>query len=301
MKRGIYTLLCTLVIVSASPLASARVETAPSSALGKADTAVASAIGPMALHLNPAGMAQVRQYAMEVGYNFLEDGPGHVLVASAVDSKTNPALAMGVSYAHIFSEQNGRDRDGFGVRAGLGTGYRNQSFGFSLGVSGYMLKLTRGLADDEENEETDDIDNISMDAGVILEIMQRFRMGFVARNLFHTDDARMLEEPNAEKSLGVGLAAGVDMLELSVDADFGVNEKWTDVRVGAQYLLMGAMVLRLGASFEDVENVLGQQRKDIAFGVGYVSPVVAADLGMRLPLDDNDNVVFSAGVRYFLP
>ena len=60
-------------------------------------------------------------------------------------------------------------------------------------------------------------------------------------------------------------------------------------------------MVRAGANFEDVDGPEEEMRRDVAFGVGYVSTLVAADLGMRLPLEDDDNVMFSAGVRYFLP
>ncbi|MEC9072696.1 MAG: hypothetical protein VX938_09970 [Myxococcota bacterium] len=302
MRRPIMaTAVCAGLLFVMAGTASARHETAPSSALGMGDTANASAVGPAALHLNPAGMSQARQYAFEVGYNFFENGPGHALVASAVDSKKNPALSMGVSYAHLISERNGADREGYAVRSGLGTGFHNQTFGMSVGVSGNMLRITNGAKDDDENGESDDLDNISMDAGVILDFFHRFRIGCVGRNLFHTEDEKMLLERDSGKEIGAGLAVAIKTLELSFDMDFGMDEKWTDYRVGGQWLLMGALVLRTGFTMEEVRDGTGERRNHLAAGVGYVSQIVAADLAMKAPLDESGEVIFSAGFRYFLP
>ena len=224
-----------------------------------------------------------------------------MLVASAVDSKTNPALAMGVSYAHLISEREGLDREGYAVRSGLGTGFHNETFGMSVGVSGYLLRLTNGAKDDDDNKEADDLNNISMDAGVILDFFHRFRIGCVGRNLFHTEDEKMLLERESAKELGAGLAFAIKTLELSVDLDFGLEEKWMDYRVGGQWLLFGAFVLRSGLAFEEVRDGSGERRKHLAAGVGYVSQIIAADLAMQAPLDESGDVVFSAGLRYFLP
>ena len=54
-------------------------------------------------------------------------------------------------------------------------------------------------------------------------------------------------------------------------------------------------------AFEQVRGGQGEHVKHLAVGVGYVSQIVAADLAMRAPLDDDGAVIFSAGMRYFLP
>ena len=171
----------------------------------------------------------------------------------------------------------------------------------SVGVSGYMLRLTNGLKDDDDNGEADDLNNISMDAGLIMDFVHRIRLGFVARNLFHTEDVKMAAELESEKELGAGIAVSLNKLELSFDADFGVDDNWTDYRVGGQWLLFGTFVLRSGIAFEQVRGGQGEHVKHLAVGVGYVSQIVAADLAMRAPLDDDGAVIFSAGMRYFLP
>jgi hypothetical protein len=96
----------------AAPPAAAREDGAPAAALGLADAVRSSATGAAGLYFNPAGMGLNHQYSFEAGYSFTKDQPGHAVGASAVDSKTNPALAMGMAYTFITSEEGGGSRSG---------------------------------------------------------------------------------------------------------------------------------------------------------------------------------------------
>ncbi|MDP6945454.1 MAG: hypothetical protein QF464_15000, partial [Myxococcota bacterium] len=118
------------VLLLAAPTTLAREEGAPASALGSADAVRATSTGTAGLYFNPAGMGLLNQYSVEAGYTYSGNLDAHAFGASAVDAKTNQALAMGVGYTFLVGEENGHGRDGHQVRGGLASGWDFGNFGF---------------------------------------------------------------------------------------------------------------------------------------------------------------------------
>jgi hypothetical protein len=280
-------LICFSMLVSmVGNHAMAREEGAPAAALGLGDAVRATAVGTSGLYFNPAGMGLVNQYAVEAGYSFSGDGSGHALGASAVDSRTNGALAMGVAYAFLLGNDNGYERDGHQVRAALAAGHQWEGFAIRAGVGGRYLNLDRA--------KLNDFHFFTLDAGLVLEIVGMFRIAAVGHNLI---DTKSSESP---RSIGFGAAVSLSALQLSFDAELDMQTDPNDLLprygVGLQYLFGGVIVARAGFG---MGGRIDQQ--DLSMGLGYVSQMLAGDVSFSKRIDGPDGMVLSLAFRYFLP
>lgn len=275
--------------------AQAREDGAPAAALGAGDAVRASATGAAGLYFNPAGMGMNHQYSFEAGYSYTRDQPGHAVGASAVDSKTNPALAMGMAYTFITSEEGGGSRSGHRIRGGLAAGHAWDSVAFSVGVGIHYLNLKREFAAlaDPLNK---DPSFLTIDAGVIIEVMRVVRLGVVGQNLI---DTKTVSE--APRKVGIGLTAILGKVEISFDTDLDLqtapnNKPTPSYAFGTQALLGGSVVTRTGFV---LDNILDEKR--LTMGLGYVSKVVAGDIGVAKAVDRKGAWMLSVGLRYFMP
>ncbi len=304
--KGIPALIAVVLLTSATSSAWAREEGAPASALGLSDAVRAAATGTSGLFFNPAGMGLISQYAVEAGYTFAPNLDGHSFGAYAVDSRTNQALAFGSGYNYILSEEVGldpegnpikRSRDGHQVRAGIASGWDWESFGFRAGVGVRYQNLTVGWEDNPDNGQHDDVEFFTLDAGLVFDIVRMFRIAVTAHNLIDTGaNARA----SAPRSIGLGAAALFDAFQISFDVDLDIMSKSGGVVpsyfAGAQYLIAGMVVARAGFGYRGIDA-----DKSLSAGVGYVSETIAADVSFSKSLDNADEAIVSASVRYFLP
>jgi hypothetical protein len=293
--------------------AQARPDGASVMALGLADAVGGSPVGSNALFFNPAGMTLVKQYAVEGSYVYTEASKGHGLTASAVDSKTNPVLGLGVAYTQIDTVFGGLDRKGNSIRGGVSGGHSTRGFGFHLGVAVNYTKLQLGEADltaaevealddeDKEIPQVDDVEFTTMDAGLIIQVVPTVRLAVVARNLLDTSAGGRDRQPDERPlEIATGCTLGFQQFELTFDADMDLetdpDKTIVTYKVGTQFLLSGAVVVRGGFSADGHDD-----HERLGFGLGYVDRIMAVDLGMRATVDVGDG--FDAGVsfRYFLP
>ena len=285
--------VCVLVMASQAH-GQLRDDGAPASALGSADAVTGNATGTSALYFNPAGMSRLQQYAIESGYNFASGIEGHTFTASAVDSKTNGNIAMGLGYAYVSSILSGEDRDGNTIRGGLSTGYRTKEFSIFAGVGGKYSALTRGGEDTDTIVGTADVEYFTLDAGLMAEFAGVFTLGLVGRNLI---DSKSLQE--APRTIGVGL--GGQFKEFSISGDLNVDiqsqeEAVLSYAAAIQLLIQSAIVVRIGYNGGGLTKT-----NYISGGLSYVSKLMGADLAFRQSVDGDSETSFSLGVKVFLP
>jgi hypothetical protein len=285
-RRGIVSLLSAVLIVTAAPSTLAREDGAPAAALGTADSVRATAVGAAGLYFNPAGMGIASQYAIEAGYSYSDTMKAHAVGAAAVDSKTNQAFAMGVGYTFLLGQGEGFERDGHQIRGGLAGGWDFGGVEFRVGVGGRYLTLDR-LAGSDPNFFT-------LDAGIIVEVMQMFRVGLVGQNLIDT------KTEYAPRQLGAGAAFTYEAFQASFDVNLDLqtdpDNLFAQYSGGLQYLFGGIVVARAGVSFGGLED-----HTSVAFGLGYVSTTLALDAGFSTYVDISGGALFSMSLRYFLP
>ena len=278
------TLALSLLIVT--PSADAREDGAPAAALGTADAVRATAVGASGLYFNPAGMGIASQYAIEAGYSYSDAMQSHAIGAAAVDSKTNQAFAMGVGYTFLLGQGEGFERDGHQIRGGLAGGWDFGEVEFRVGVGARYLTLDR-LAGSDPNFFT-------LDAGIIVEVMQMFRVGIVGQNLIDT------KSDYAPQQLGVGAAFNYDAFQASFDVNLDLqtdpDNLFPQYSAGLQYLIAGIVVARAGVTMGGIED-----HTAVAFGLGYVSTSLAVDAAFSTYADVSGGTLFSMSLRYFLP
>lgn len=284
--RGLLGTLTALLILTLTPSTMAREDGAPAAALGTADSVRATAVGASGLYFNPAGMGIASQYAIEAGYSYSDAMQSHAVGAAAVDSKTNQAFAMGVGYTFLLGQGEGYERDGHQIRAGLAGGWDFGEVEFRVGVGGRYLTLDR-LAGSDPNFFT-------LDAGIIIEVMQMFRVGLVGQNLIDT------KTEYAPRQLGTGAAFTYESFQASFDVNLDLQTDpenlFPHYSAGLQYLFGGVVVARAGVSFGGIED-----HTSVAFGVGYISTSLAVDAAFSTYTDISGGSLFSMSLRYFLP
>ena len=289
----IIMLACVMLPVHAH----AREEGAPAAALGIGDAVRATATGASGLFFNPAGIGLLSQYSIEAGYTFTDDMAGHALGASAVDSKTNAALAMGVGYAFLMGEEDSVQRQGHQVRGAISSGWRWEDFAFRVGVGGRYLTLDNTALGGEQF--------FTLDAGLVMEIVRMFRIGVSAQNLVDTRtgahrNAGLAANPRAPRQLGAGAALTIQAFQASFDATMDLqtdpNNLFVQYAVGAQYLIANMVVMRAGFQLGGYDD-----HQTVTFGAGYVSDMLAADVSVAKRVDRDGGIVASFAFRYFLP
>lgn len=286
--------------VAPSPaLARAREDGAPAQAMGTADAVTSSATGSSALFSNPAGMSRLQQYVLTTGYAFSNALSGHAVTVGAVDSATNGVVAMGGTYTYLTSKVGGLRRKGHDVRFGLSSGFRGQDFSLFVGVAGRYDAIVVGRADTAGNAEHNDPKFFTLDAGLILQVGQMFRLGFAAQNLL---DTKAVAE--APRRLRVGAGLQLDAFELTFDTDIDLQSQPAgggkgpvlSYAAGAQYLIAQIVVARAGFRYDGLD-----QNKRLTLGAGYVSRTFGVDVGFAQSLDEGADTAFTLGVNVFLP
>lgn len=299
------TLLLALILLattagSASAQSSAqrnrrdRPEGAPAYALALGDAVRASAVDTGALYFNPAGMSLVRHYALQGGYHWQGDGPGHALDLAVVDSKTNRRLAMGLAYSHIFNEDALGKREGDRVRFGLASGYTAESWGLQLGVAGHYANLSQRFDDPPaDGVERASPEFLTMDLGAILSVMNRLRIGVVGQNLIDTKAPR-----EAPRRMGFGLGLHLDPVEITADVDLDLDAPGAPVasyHAGLEVMAGSSIVVRLGTDHDGLAD-----HTRLAGGLGYVSEQIAIDAAYSKPVDEAGGSIVSVDLRYFV-
>lgn len=282
------TPLFLLVALLALPVAAeAREAGASAAALGSADAVRASAAGPAALYFNPAAMGRFRMYAIELGYDYENWFRGHGMHVAVSDSKTNEYVAAGMSYSFLTGEHGTFEKQGHQIRGALASGYRSPEFSALVGAGVHWAKIERSPADD--------VDLVTMDVGLLLEIIQSVRVAAVGYNLIRGEEGT----PELPMSLGLGLSFSWNGLEVGFDTllDFDSKKDVTPAYAfGAEYFILGMVAVRAGFQFDRLDD-----SKRLAFGLGYVSQFWGVDVSYRHDVSESADFVIASGVRFFLP
>ncbi len=250
-------------------------------------------VGNSALVYNPAGMSRAYQYAAQVQY--FRGGPGELnsVGANVVDSKTQPALAVGLAYGYQFAD-SGAEGAITGHDGRMAFSHAISPNQFHMGVGLHYVQLDRDI------EGVEDVSGFSMDAGLLWSITGALHIGIVGENLINLDDAAYPRRAGG----GIGYSGSPLVLDVDVLADFDTDSKTTvAVHAGAELLIADSVPLRVGYSSEP--RAEGERTQFVGGGVGFTSAAEGSvgnqlHVGFRQNLDDADHFVFSAGITLFL-
>lgn len=297
----IRTLLSALAIVALSCLT-----TAPSAfaeeglkslrSAGMGDNVVAGAGANAGLFHNPAGIAAVTAYALELGYDTQLKTGDHQLGVSIADSQTNPGFAGGVAYTFGFNRGDEKNKAStsmdHNVRLSAALPLIQDTLYF--GVTGQYLHYTRagvaGVPDSRKLKHN----GFTLDLGVMAKLGEKFFIGVSAQDLIYVDgatDARIIRAGAA------GMFGIVRVL-----AEYGGHLKGAQTRhhggAGVE-LMLQSFAMRTGFrhvsanDFERHENLL-------SFGLGYRGQTFGLDLAYRQHVQRAPDRFFGVSVVLFM-
>lgn len=242
-----------------------------------------------ALLVNPAGMARAYTYAAEVAYN--RAGPGDLNAAgiNVVDSKTQPALAVGAAYAYQFTDPDAPiGISGHDARLAFAHAAVPNKVFFGVGL--HYLHL-------DGDEPVDDLKGFTLDAGALISLTPSFHVGLSGQNLIDRDDPRL------PRLAGGGVAYTGEILAVDFDTvvDFSTADSPKPIfALGAEALLGETVPVRLG-----VRRDQALERTFVGGGVGFLTTGEGArgnqfNVAFLQSVDETDVFQFSAGITLFL-
>jgi hypothetical protein len=266
------------------PIAGAR-----SFAMGGASRAVPTSND--ALFVNPAGMAAVKRYGVELQYGYTSrDGTNH-LSLSAVDSKSGP-VAGGMAFSHV----------GGGVFSGglnqfyLGVGY-SISDSIAFGTSLHYLRGGYSIFGDTAQ----DVSLYTGDVGVMVTLVEGFTLGFAYNNVVSTSRP-MLTPPTL--GWGASFSTGAFTLAGDMSTTVGTAEErqWgTSYHAGVEYYFGEVIPVRLGYTRQRINADGGFPYESyLSGGLGYALQGGALELSYRHRLERGDDWGIVGALKFYL-
>ena len=249
----------------------------------------ADPLGNSAMVSNPAGLARGYMYGLEAGY--FRSGPGDVNAAglNIIDSKTQPSLAMGLSYGYEFSDSKTKPGvDGHDARLAFAHPMIPNQLSMGVGLHYMHFNRTGG---------PDDLKAFTLDAGLVFSLTPGIHLGVAGQNLINTHDAA------APMLAGGGLAYTGEYATLDFDtmADFTTAGEAKPVFLGGIELLLGKIVpIRAG-----VERNQASEVTRISGGLGFTMAEEGTggsqfNLAFTKAVEVEKDFKFGAGFIFFL-
>jgi hypothetical protein len=266
-------------------------------AVGQGEAVRASASGAAAIGINPAGLVLTRSYSLEGSYGYRGEDSTTIAGAAVCDSTTNRVGAC-LHYSYFGDEPEGGSRSLHDI--GLTVAYPigdKLMLGQTTRYIDYTEKGTQALPDDHSRD-----GSLTSDLGLVLRLAEEFSIGGVFYNLLGHDD------DNFPRGVGTGVSLLVaGKLNLGADAVWHIDhpdgEKTGRYSAGAELFLTGeggeqGYPLRVGYVYDR-----STFDKYVTAGLGFVTPRLGLDLGMRKQVggDVGNELLFEVGLRLFMP
>ena len=329
--RGLMVLLFTLAVVDMKPVlsvsafllaaallvpgaAAARTDGSTARALAMGDAVRAVGMGADGLFFNPASIPQINQYSVNIGYGYSHWTQWHQVSASFVDSTTNKWVSGGLSYTFGYADL-GDDTMTHDIRSALSTKYSNDKIFIGFGLTMRVMNLRSDVTDSRWYTD--------MDVGAVLGIMNVFYVGVTGQNLVqNAAQERNLADVEiknttgfgrrtwsmAPRKMGVGIGVSYSIFNFGLDCDvdfstFGVATP--SLMGGLEVIAANVVAIRAGFNWDRVGHFgtdgKANEEMRVSLGLGYVSKIVAVDIGYAHDVWDAGGFYLQATVRVFLP
>ncbi len=226
-----------------------------------------------AIILNPAGMAMMPRYSIEMQYGYRGEGHLNDVTASVVDSKSS-RLAAGLRATRIWGNPSGLDVGLYQLAAGSAW-----SLGERLAL-GVTAKNHRGHWRPSPRSDEQEISSWSGTVGMMARLSQALSLGVTWENVLHGDLAHsVMLRPAAGAGLGVQLG------RLSIAADGRIDlrpgaSRLPDLAAGVEVMPLSAVACSLGYYTDQVLVGL-PRRQAITGGLGLRSPTAGFLLSLE--------------------
>jgi hypothetical protein len=250
----------------------------------------AAATGALAISLNPAGLALARSYVIEGSYGYRPEDHAHVEAVSLCDSVTSRVAAC-LSYNHLSADPAVGERSWHEAALTMAIPLGDS---LSFGITNKYVSYSESMA------ETPPADNshkgFLLDSGLTFKVIPSLAVAVVGYNLFGGDKAQYA------RALGGGMAFNVSS-HILLAADGRYDFEHTSGRYGGgfEYLFSAAegtqgIPIRAGYVYDSSNH-----GSYLTGGLGFITPRVGVDIGVRKQVSDGNEFMFQASLRVFFP
>lgn len=242
------------------------------------------------LYLNPAGMALLKRYAVELQYGYANLDDLSRFNFSAVDSKSGP-VAGGFGYTHV---------RGGTLDAGLHHFYLGSAVPISDALAlGFTLHHIRGDVRDVTGVR-DDLSVYTGDVGIMAMLAEGVTVGVAYNNVLETDRPEL-----TPPMLGFGLGATFGALTLGADVAVGVgdaSDRGASYHAGGEYFIGDAYPVRVGYSRARFVELDGTEEPEnlVSAGAGWLTLGGALEIAYRRSIERSENWDLVAALKLFL-
>lgn len=263
-------------------------------AIGLGEALRAAAVGAASTVMNPAGAALSRSYVIEGTYGYRGQDDATSANVSICDSTSRLAACAYYDYFNASPSTGTRKLSEAGVTLAVPLAEK-----FLIGATtkwvDYTEKPMAGMPDNSRSNA------IMMDAGLIVRATDTLNLALVGKNVVGNDKA------NFPRAIGTGAAFYLSPALMiaadarwNLDAAMGTPGRYSG---GVEYFATSAdtqsgFPLRAGYVYDSATH-----GSYVTAGVGYITPKVALDIGMRKEVagDDGRELMFQFGLRLFMP
>ena len=254
--------------------------------------------GPGSVYMNPANLAMVPLYHVELMYQYTGNDDMHMTGIAIADSVTS-VLAAGASFNYSWIGEEFTNHKSYDGRVSLSAAFGNV---FYLGLTGRYLYLANntgrkhrgpgGVAALPGTLDTQ-VDGMTLDAGASLRLGGMLTLAAVGYNLTYTE--------SVYAPLKLGGAAAFQLgpkvvLETDLVTDFTSYEKNVyELRAGGEFFVGGYVPLRAGYVYDSFLRV-----HSMSAGIGYVDDRFAIDFAYVQELKKEGELMIAVGFKYFV-
>ncbi len=295
-------LLCCIVTFGATARAedplTGTLPTMDPRPIGLGGTLRASPSGTSGIYLNPAVLAMVPLYHIELMYQYTGQEQGHMGGLAVVDSVTT-FIAAGLSFNYSGIRQQRTEHDAFDGRLALAGGIGNVFF---IGATGRYLHLEQNKASNKWGpvgkpalpaSGSQQADGFTFDVGTAFRLGNVVTLGLVGYNLTNTGSVFAPIELGG----GIGLKLlQMLLLELNGVVDFTSHDDpaW-EIHFGTELFLAQRVALRAGYIYDIYYNM-----HSVSAGLGYVDKQFALDFGFMHEIVEEGRMLLAFGFKYFI-
>jgi hypothetical protein len=251
----------------------------------------ASAIGGMAVSLNPAGLPLTRELVFEGGYGYRPSDSASLVGVSACDSTTAMPGCFFYQYVTASPDVGGMESHRRAHTAGL-TLSKSLADRIILGAAVRYFDYESDVMGEEDSS------GLNWDLGATAKLTDSINLGVVGYNLWGEDSVQY------PRAVGAGaLISPVAPLALSVDGVWNLDADGSTGRYGggAEWFFSGSggqtgYPIRAGAVHD-----VALDGTYLTAGLGITTMKVGFDVGGRMQVDGGDETLVIASLRLFGP
>jgi hypothetical protein len=251
----------------------------------------ASAVGGMAVSLNPAGLPLTRELVFEGGYGYRPSDSASLVGVSACDSTTAMPGCFFYQYVTASPDVGGMESHRRAHTAGL-TLSKSLADRIILGAAVRYFDYESDVMGEEDSS------GLNWDLGATAKLTDSINLGVVGYNLWGEDSVQY------PRAVGAGaLISPVAPLALSVDGVWNLDADGSTGRYGggAEWFFSGSggqtgYPIRAGAVHD-----VALDGTFLTAGLGITTMKVGFDVGGRMQVDGGDETLVIASLRLFGP